>query len=78
MAQVTIRWNTRDEQIIRRIRERFAIPGYVTLNGWSPAVVAPSDREVFDECARRGFFSILQDVKWCKNGDVFSFKIRLQ
>lgn len=67
-----IRWGTRDMEAISLIRKRFNIPSYTTLNGWSPVEIEPADKEVFDECARRGFFSILPK-KWCKNGGLFSF-----
>ena len=67
-----IRWVTRDGQAILAIRKRFNIPDYVTLNGYSPALVDERDMEVFEECARRGFFSIIP-LKWCKNGEAFAF-----
>lgn len=68
-----IRWNTRDSGAIEAIRKRFGIPGYTTLNGWSPAEITHSDLPVFEECARRNFFSILPK-KWYKNGDHYIFK----
>ena len=68
-----IRWGTRDKEAIFKIRKRFNIPDYTTLNGWSPVEIDSADKDIFDECARRGFFSILP-VKWCQNGDLFSFK----
>ena len=63
---------TRDEATIRKIRERFNIPEYTTINGWSPAEISDEDMEIFQETAKRGFFSILTQ-KWCKNGVHFSF-----
>lgn len=71
----TIRWATRDEKAVKAIRERFGLPPYTTLNGWTPAEIEDEDRELFEECARRGFFSILPQ-KWCKNGGRFIFYSR--
>lgn len=68
----TIKWNTRDAAIIRKIRERFNIPAYITVNGWSPAEIAEEDMELFQETAKRGFFTILTQ-KWFKNGVHFTF-----
>lgn len=67
-----IRWVTRDQNAILAIRKRFNIPDYVTVNGYSPAEIKESDMEVFEECARRGFFSVIP-LKWCKNGETFAF-----
>lgn len=70
--KLIIRWRTRDKKAIYAIRERFKIPEYNTINGWSPAEIETQDIELFKECVRRGFFSIIPG-KWCKNGEVFSF-----
>ena len=72
---ITIKWLTRDTAAIRKIRERFNIPNYTTVNGWSPAEIPDEDMELFRETAKRGFFSIL-GYKWCKNGVHFSFIYR--
>ena len=60
------------DDAIEAIRKRFNIPHYTTLNGFSPAEISDEDMPIFEETARRGFFSILR-VKWCKNGGVYSF-----
>ena len=73
--KVAVKWITNDKKAIEAIRQRFNIPHYTTLNGWSPAEIKPEDWTVFQECANRGFFGII-DVKWCKNGDLYSFKSR--
>ena len=65
--RLTIKWLTRKPATIARIRERFAIPSYTTLNGWSPAEIDPEDKPVLEECVARGFINILP-LKWCKNG----------
>lgn len=70
--KMLIRWNTKDPSKIARIRERFDITSYMTLNGLSPVEIKAEDMEVFTECARRGFFGIIRQ-KWCKNGDHYIF-----
>lgn len=71
-VNLVIRWHTKDNDAIDAIRKRFNMPRYTTLNGWSPALINEEDMELFEECARRKFFSIMP-YKWCKNGDTFSF-----
>lgn len=71
-VKLVIRWRTKDKDAIEAIRRRFAMPRYTTLNGLAPALIKPEDRELFEECARRGFFSIL-DIKWRKNGGQYIF-----
>lgn len=73
--RLTIRWVTRNAETFRRIRERFNIPDYTTLNGWSPVEISDGDMEVFQETAKCGYFTILRQ-KWWKNGVHYSFKIR--
>lgn len=73
--KLVVKWTTRDQAAIDAIRKRFNIPFYTTLNRWSPVEVSPEDWETFVECSRRNFFSII-NVKWCKNGDLYSFKSR--
>ncbi len=69
---MVIRWITRDPGKMERIRRRFGIPAYTTLNGLSPCTVREEDMEVFRETARRGFFAVMP-LKWCKNGGTFYF-----
>lgn len=73
--KVIVRWATKDGAAIAAIRKRFKMPDYTTVNGWTPAEIKPADREVFEECARRGFFSIIRE-KWCKNGGQYIFQSR--
>ncbi len=70
--KVIIHWRTRDEESIRRIREYFGFPTYTTVNGLSPAIVKPEDREMFEETARRGFFSY-RSADWTFNGTSYSW-----
>ena len=60
------------DDAIEAIRKRFNIPHYTTLNGFSPVEIAKEDMPIFEETARRGFFTIFRK-EWCKNGDTFSF-----
>lgn len=73
--QFTVRWITRDPVKIDAIRKRFDIPDYTTMNGWSPAEIKREDMSVFNECIKRGLFSIIPK-KWCKNGGLYIFKSR--
>lgn len=70
--KLIIHWNTRDEESIRRIREYFSIPKYTTVNGWSPVLLKPEDREMFEETAMRGYFNY-QKVDWTFNGTSYSW-----
>lgn len=68
-----IRWVTKNPRTIEKIRQRFNIPHYTTLNGFSPVEVTPADLLVIEETARRGFLSIDRSVTWSKQGNVFLF-----
>ena len=70
--KIVIRWTTKDENAIAAIRKRFNMPSYTPLHGWSPVEVKPEDKDIFEECARRGFFGIMPQ-KWCKNGEQYIF-----
>lgn len=74
-SRLTIRWCTRDEEKISKIRERFGIPTYTTVNGLSPVEIAADDMEMLKECERRGLIGILP-FKWSKNGSLYSFNSR--
>ena len=71
-VKLVIRWLTRDRDAIEAIRRRFAMPHFTTLNGMAPAEIEPADRELFDECARRGFFCII-DKTWRQKGGQIIF-----
>ena len=57
-VRVIVRWTTRDEEAIAAIRERFNLPDYTTLNGWTPAEIKPEDMDMFEECAREGSLAL--------------------
>lgn len=69
---IVIKWQTKDKVAIEAIRKRFGIPKYTTVNGLSPAEVTPEDWSVFEECANRHFFGIM-DMEWHKNGAQYIF-----
>lgn len=73
--RLAVRWITRDQEAIAAIRERYGIPAYTTVNGWSPAEIAPEDMREFEECAKIGFFSIIH-AEWYENGGHYVFKTR--
>ncbi len=55
---IVIKWITREMDKIERIRLRFGLPSYTTLNGLTPCLVKEEDMELFNETARRGYFCI--------------------
>ena len=71
--KLVVCWSTKDEETIRRIRQRFGMPKYTTINGWTPAEILEEDMPLLEETARRGFISILRHIKWCINGGTYSF-----
>lgn len=62
--QVTIYWNTRHldskdvPRIKKKIRDRFGIPNYTTVNGETPCEIRDEDMELLRECEKRGFIQI--------------------
>ena len=71
-GNILVVWTTRDKSLIRRIRERFSLPAYTTLNGITPAKIKPEDMPLLEETASRGFIQIWRR-KWCNNGGSISF-----
>lgn len=67
-----IRWSTTDTEKIEKIRERFNIPSYKTINGWSPAEIDEADDALFRETSRRRYFQILP-YTWELTSGVYSF-----
>lgn len=71
-VKIVIHWQTKNEESISLIRKRFGIPQYTTINGQTPALLNPEDRPIFDETARRGYFSY--DFRdWTFNGMSYSW-----
>lgn len=73
--KLIVRWTTRDADAIAAIRREFGMPNYTTVNGLTPVEIRPDDMDMFEECARRGFFGIIRQ-KWCKNGGQYIFPSR--
>lgn len=55
---LTVYWKTKDREAIRKIRERFGIPDYTTINGETPCDIKDEDLPLLQETARRGFIQI--------------------
>lgn len=70
--KLIVSWHTQDAKSIAAIRRRFCIPEYTTLNGYSPVLLKAEDREVFEETARRGFFSF-RKAEWTFSHGVYSW-----
>lgn len=62
--KVTIYWNTRHLdpkdvlEIKKKIRDRFNIPNYTTVNGETPCEIQDEDMELLRECEKRGFIQL--------------------
>ena len=56
--KVIIYWITKEREIISRIRERFKLPPYVSVNGETPCEICDEDIELLREPAKRGFIQI--------------------
>lgn len=70
--KIVIHWNTKNDDAIRMIRERFGIPRYTTVNGQTPTVLPTDDIVMFEETAKRGYFTY-QRVDWTFNGATYSW-----
>ncbi len=71
-VKIAVRWLTEDPEAIAHIRKYFKLPSYTTVNGWTPGTLRKADREMFEECARRGFFNFME-VDWTYNGATYSW-----
>lgn len=62
--KVTIYWNTRHldpkdvPKIKKKIRDRFNIPNYTTVNGETPCEIRNEDMELLRETEKRGFIQL--------------------
>lgn len=57
--KVTIFWQSKDDNINKRIREKFGIPKYTTLNWTTPNVeIKDEDMPLLLETERRGFIRV--------------------
>lgn len=62
--KVTIYWDFRNvdlkdiPRIKKKIRDKFNIPEYTTVNGETSCNIKDEDMELLRECAKRGFIQI--------------------
>ncbi len=56
--KVTIYWATQDKEVISKIRARFKIPKYTSINGETPCEVSDSDLPLLLEVEKRGFIQL--------------------
>ena len=70
--RLTVKWRTRNPTSIQKIRAKFGIPDYTTINGWSPVEIAEHDMPVLRECVRLRFLVIVP-YTWRKDGRHISF-----
>lgn len=56
---VTIYWENKSTSVIRkRIRDRFGIPHYMSVNGETQAEISEEDMSDLMELVKRGFISL--------------------
>lgn len=67
-----VEWITTDKELIARIRRRFNMPFYTTVNGLTPAQIKHSDMDYFRLGEKKGLYRIIS-FNWLKNGDTYSF-----
>lgn len=58
IMRVTIYWVTKDETLRKRIRERFGIDNYTSINGETFAEIKDEDVELLRETEKRGFIQL--------------------
>lgn len=56
--KVTVYWITNNRGIRDRIRHRFGIPHYTSVNGETEAEIDDTDMELLKETEKRGFIQI--------------------
>lgn len=56
--KTTIYWKTNDAKKMKRIRERFNIPIYTTINGETPCEIKEEDIELLREVEKIGYIQI--------------------
>lgn len=55
---VTICWRTKNQAKMEKIRFRFGIPNYMSINRETPCEIRDEDMELLRECEKRGFIQI--------------------
>ena len=56
--KVTVYWVTKNPETKERIRIKFNLPRYTTINGETEGVVNDDDLPLLQECEKRGFIQI--------------------
>lgn len=62
MKKVVVYWVTRDQNVIRKIREKFGITGPTSVNGETIAEIDDGMMELLKETERRGFIQLRNKV----------------
>lgn len=55
---VTICWVTKDRESIEKIRKKFGISSYMSINRETPCDIKEEDMELLRETEKRGFIQI--------------------
>lgn len=56
--KLIIYWTTKDFDKVRKIRGKFNIPSYTSVNGETPCEIKDEDLPLLRECEKRGFIQI--------------------
>ena len=65
--KTTIYWVTRDRESIRKIRHKFGIPFYTSVNGETETDIPDGLMPLLMECERRGYIQIRHKTKTNNN-----------
>ena len=57
-TKVVIYWITKEREKIDRIRKKFDLGNYVSVNGETPADISNKDMDLLVETERRGYIEI--------------------
>ncbi len=55
---ITICWVTKDRESIKKIRKKFGISSYMSINRETPCDIKEEDMELLRETEKRGFIQI--------------------
>lgn len=55
---ITICWITKDRESIEKIRKKFGISSYMSVNRETPCDIKEEDMELLKETEKRGFIQI--------------------
>lgn len=62
--KITVYWVTKNPDTKERIRIKFDLPRYTTINGETEGIINDDDLQLLQECEKRGFIQIRK-----KNGN---------